>query len=594
MNGFVDDIGRLTEGNTDFRRVLYTGEHLQLVLMTLAPGEEIGAEVHEDRDQFFRVEAGDGEITIDGTTQPVTAEFAMIVPAGARHNVRCVGSALAQALHHLRPARAPRRRRVRHEGGRRGRPRALRRRDHGVAPTPDRRWSSPCRNRSPRSSSSRRADRLMWPAGSRRHAMHRFLSNWPRARRLVVVGAIGVVFAIGSTPTPAAAGGPRVGPVRVFASVAGARPPVRHRGRRRTACYVSTSAGDFFADPANGGHRNSDGERVFTYDAGRCAPRTRRASRRWPDADDGPLRASPSTATPGPRHALYVADMNGRILRVPPRRPRPEPPRGVLRRYPRTRVSPATGCSRCGTTWCSTRPATSTCPTTSRASGASARMATPVDLVHRPPPRRATSASPAGPLGARIDPSGQLAVLLDHRVGRVPARRRVIYRIRLVDHPTAADLQLVHRFPLDARRQAPPQPGPDSPSPASGNLYVSLLGPNQVADPRSRPGTRSGASRARCSTRRGGSPSSASRSWSRTATSSRATTPPPGRCSRCSSGSGACRSTSRGCPPAEADHVAGARRAIPGEGWSVGSLVRMIPRVAGRAAAAVGGRGCRC
>ncbi len=93
MNGFVDDIGRLTEGNTDFRRVLYTGEHLQLVLMTLAPGEEIGAEVHEDRDQFFRVEAGDGEITIDGTTQPVTAEFAMIVPAGARHNVRCVGSA---------------------------------------------------------------------------------------------------------------------------------------------------------------------------------------------------------------------------------------------------------------------------------------------------------------------------------------------------------------------------------------------------------------------------------------------------------------------------------------------------------------------
>ena len=93
MNGFVDDIGRLTEGNADFRRVLYTGKHLQLVLMTLAPGEEIGAEVHEDRDQFFRVEAGDGEITIDGTTQPVAAEFAMIVPAGARHNVRCVGSA---------------------------------------------------------------------------------------------------------------------------------------------------------------------------------------------------------------------------------------------------------------------------------------------------------------------------------------------------------------------------------------------------------------------------------------------------------------------------------------------------------------------
>jgi mannose-6-phosphate isomerase-like protein (cupin superfamily) len=93
MKGFVDDIGLLTVSNTDFRHVIYTGQHLQLVLMTLAPGEEIGSEVHEDRDQFFRVEAGDGEITIDGTTHRVTADFAMIVPAGARHNVRSVGSA---------------------------------------------------------------------------------------------------------------------------------------------------------------------------------------------------------------------------------------------------------------------------------------------------------------------------------------------------------------------------------------------------------------------------------------------------------------------------------------------------------------------
>ena len=92
MKGFVDDIGRLTESNADFRRVLYTGHYLQLVLMTLAPGDEIGEEVHEDRDQFFRVESGDGEITIDGVAQRVTAEFAMIVPAGARHNVRSVGA----------------------------------------------------------------------------------------------------------------------------------------------------------------------------------------------------------------------------------------------------------------------------------------------------------------------------------------------------------------------------------------------------------------------------------------------------------------------------------------------------------------------
>jgi mannose-6-phosphate isomerase-like protein (cupin superfamily) len=93
MKGFIDDIERLTEANEDFRRVLYTGHHLQLVLMALQPGEEIGAEVHEDRDQFFRVEAGEGELVIDGVTHRVAADFAMIVPAGARHNVRNVGQA---------------------------------------------------------------------------------------------------------------------------------------------------------------------------------------------------------------------------------------------------------------------------------------------------------------------------------------------------------------------------------------------------------------------------------------------------------------------------------------------------------------------
>ena len=88
MKGFIDDIERLTESNDDFRRVLYTGANLQLVLMALKPGEEIGAEVHEDRDQFFRVEAGSGEVLIDGKTTPVHADMAIVVPAGARHNVR--------------------------------------------------------------------------------------------------------------------------------------------------------------------------------------------------------------------------------------------------------------------------------------------------------------------------------------------------------------------------------------------------------------------------------------------------------------------------------------------------------------------------
>jgi len=90
-SGFCDDIEDLTEENEDFRRVLYTGEHLQLVLMSLKPGEEIGEEVHPDRDQFFRIEEGEGVIVIDGKENEVEDDIAVIVPAGARHNVRNTG-----------------------------------------------------------------------------------------------------------------------------------------------------------------------------------------------------------------------------------------------------------------------------------------------------------------------------------------------------------------------------------------------------------------------------------------------------------------------------------------------------------------------
>ena len=92
MKGFVDDIETLTEGNGDFRRVLYTGHNLQLVLMAIPPGEEIGEEIHDDRDQFFRIEAGTGEVWIDGVCNPVKADDGVIVPQGAWHNVIATGS----------------------------------------------------------------------------------------------------------------------------------------------------------------------------------------------------------------------------------------------------------------------------------------------------------------------------------------------------------------------------------------------------------------------------------------------------------------------------------------------------------------------
>jgi mannose-6-phosphate isomerase-like protein (cupin superfamily) len=93
MKGYCDNIEQRTLENENFRRVLYTGKNLQLVLMTLQAGEEIGEEVHEDRDQFFRVEEGAGTVYIDGVGKEVEDDFAVIVPAGARHNVVNTGGA---------------------------------------------------------------------------------------------------------------------------------------------------------------------------------------------------------------------------------------------------------------------------------------------------------------------------------------------------------------------------------------------------------------------------------------------------------------------------------------------------------------------
>ena len=87
MRGYNGNIEQLTLENTNFRQVLYTGRHAQLVLMSLKPGEEIGEEIHTENDQFFRFEAGSGRVTIDDNTYDVSDGSAVIVPAGAQHNV---------------------------------------------------------------------------------------------------------------------------------------------------------------------------------------------------------------------------------------------------------------------------------------------------------------------------------------------------------------------------------------------------------------------------------------------------------------------------------------------------------------------------
>ena len=91
MKGFVQDIEGLSVKNDDFRRVLYTAKHCQLVVMALKPKEEIGEEVHK-LDQFFRVEQGSGEAVLDGVHTAIQAGFAVVVPAGTVHNIINTGS----------------------------------------------------------------------------------------------------------------------------------------------------------------------------------------------------------------------------------------------------------------------------------------------------------------------------------------------------------------------------------------------------------------------------------------------------------------------------------------------------------------------
>jgi mannose-6-phosphate isomerase-like protein (cupin superfamily) len=90
--GYVQDIEGLAVKNEEFRRVLYTAKNCQLVLMALKPNEDIGAEVHK-LDQFFRVEEGSGEVVLDGVHTPIRAGFAVVVPAGTRHNIVNTSSA---------------------------------------------------------------------------------------------------------------------------------------------------------------------------------------------------------------------------------------------------------------------------------------------------------------------------------------------------------------------------------------------------------------------------------------------------------------------------------------------------------------------
>ena len=91
MDGWIGDIERETLANETFRTVVFTGEHLQLTVMSIEPGSEIGEEVHEGHDQFLRIEGGSARVILGEETRDVQDDWAVVVPSGVRHNVLNTG-----------------------------------------------------------------------------------------------------------------------------------------------------------------------------------------------------------------------------------------------------------------------------------------------------------------------------------------------------------------------------------------------------------------------------------------------------------------------------------------------------------------------
>jgi sugar lactone lactonase YvrE len=290
--------------------------------------------------------------------------------------------------------------------------------------------------------------------------------RWP-ARAAVLATIAALALGVRNPALAGAGAGKVIGDLSIFAS---APYPGHPFGIAvdDDRVYVSTSAGDFFA-----GHQNSDDERVFTYDedgdlVGTTVIDTAQNS-------DMGLFGLALDGNSGRNHKLYVADMNGRILRL------------------------GTGNGP------STPEVFSQVPASTGLSGdwmlamwndlvfdTAGNLYVPDDKprIWRVGPDGTASiwftdprltgffGFAGGPLGGRIDPTGQWLYVSITVSAEFPLES-LIYRVRLVDHPTAADLELVHRFPFVPGQEPPQATGLSFAK--SGNLYVSLIGPNQIA-----------------------------------------------------------------------------------------------------------------
>ena len=234
-----------------------------------------------------------------------------------------------------------------------------------------------------------------------------------------------------------------------------------------TRIYVSTSAGDFFAP-----HQNSDGERVFAYTRSGKLVRTTTIPTMM-DSDMG-LFGLALDGNTGRRHGLYVADMNGRILRLDLGK-HPAAPK-VFAQVP----PPLSAGGWMASMWNDLvfdRAGNLYVPDDKPRIWRVTPGGTP-SIWFTDPRLTGYFGFAGGPLGGRIDPTGKWLYFTITVSAEFPLEA-VVYRVRLVRHPKASDLELVHRFPVVAG-QAPPQAAGLTFA-KSGNLYVSLIGPSQIA-----------------------------------------------------------------------------------------------------------------
>ena len=292
--------------------------------------------------------------------------------------------------------------------------------------------------------------------------------------KVLRIAAIGGLIAVGPAVASASAAHSGSDRVTVFASAPAPGHPFGIAvGDGRV--YVSTSAGDFFADPANGGHLNSDDERVFTYDLGGNLVDTTVID--TADNSDMGLFGLALDGNPGPDHQLFVADMNGRILTVGLGR-HAGPPEVF------SQVPASTGLAG---DWMLSM-------WNDLVFDETGNLYVPDDkpriwrvspdgtaqIWFTDPRLTGLFGFAGGPLGGRIDPTGQWLYISITLAAEFPLDS-TIYRIRLVDNPTAADMQLVHRFVASSDPTVAPPQATGLAFSNAGNLYVSLIGPNQIA-----------------------------------------------------------------------------------------------------------------